>query len=229
MIQPSGFPDPRQAEDHGLVAVGGDFSPAMLVTAYAHGIFPWPTGGLSRAWFSPNPRMVLRPEELHVPRRLARTLRQGRFDVTFDTAFPEVVHGCAAAERPGQPGTWITDDLIAGFCELHTLGLAHSVEAWRNGRLVGGVYGLALGRVFCGESMFHTETDASKVAFVTLVRQLRDWGFRMLDCQIHTRHLESLGAREWPRDRFLDELEVAVREPAPRGKWTRAAAVELPA
>jgi leucyl/phenylalanyl-tRNA--protein transferase len=223
MIQSIGFPDPRQAEDHGLVAVGGDFRPEMLITAYAHGIFPWPAGGLSHAWFSPNPRMVLRPEELHVPRRLARTLRQGRYEITFDTAFAEVMHGCATAVRAGQPGTWITD----GFAELHVLGLAHSVETWRGGRLVGGVYGLALGSVFCGESMFHAETDASKVAFVTLVRQLREWGFRMLDCQIHTGHLESLGAREWPRDRFLDELEAAVREPTRRGKWTRR--IEPPA
>lgn len=222
MIEKTGFPDPRQAEDHGLIAVGGDYRPEMLVTAYAHGIFPWPTEGLSHAWFSPNPRMVLRPEELHVSRRLRRTLRQGRFRVTFDTAFIEVMHGCATTPRVGQPGTWITEDLMAGFAELHELGLAHSVESWQGDRLVGGIYGLALGSVFCGESMFHTETDASKVAFVTLVAQLQTWRFRMLDCQNHTEHLEQLGAREWHRDRFLDELELAVRDPTRRGQWTHA-------
>ena len=226
MIQTHGFPDPRHAEDHGLVAVGGDFSPAMLITAYAHGIFPWPTQDLPQAWFSPNPRMVLRPEELHVPRRLARTLRQGRFEATFDTSFAEVMHGCATAVRDGQPGTWITDDLMAGFSELYTLGLAHSVETRRDGRLVGGIYGLALGTVFYAESMFHAETDASKVAFVTLVRQLRAWDFRLLDCQLPTEHLARFGAREWPRGRFLDELETAVREPTRRGKWTRTAGIE---
>ena len=208
MNQNIGFPDPRQAEDHGLVAIGGDYRPEMLITAYAHGIFPWPTEGFAHAWFSPNPRMVLVPEELHVSRSLAKTLRQGRFRVTFDTAFEQVMHGCAAAPRPGQGGTWISEELMAGFAELHELGFAHSVESWRGDRLVGGVYGLALGGVFCGESMFHTERDASKVAFATLVERLRAWGFRMIDCQVHTGHLERLGAREWPRDHFLDELEL---------------------
>ncbi len=220
MIENIGFPDPRQAEDHGLIAVGGDYRPEMLITAYAHGIFPWPTEGFSHAWFSPNPRMVLVPEELHVSRSLRKTLRQGRFRVTFDTAFDQVVRCCAAAPRPGQGGTWITEDLMTGFVELHQLGFAHSVESWHGERLVGGVYGLALGSVFCGESMFHAERDASKVAFVTLVQQLRAWDFRMVDCQIHTEHLEQLGAREWHRDRFLDELELAVHDPTRRGKWT---------
>ncbi len=221
MIENIGFPDPRQAEDHGLVAIGGDYRPEMLITAYAHGIFPWPTEGFSHAWFSPNPRMVLTPEELHVSRSLRKTLRQGRFRVTFDTAFERVMRRCAATPRAGQNGTWISEDLMAGFAELHQLGFAHSVESWRSDRLVGGVYGLALGGVFCGESMFQAERDASKVAFVTLVERLRAWGFRMIDCQVHTPHLESLGAREWPRDRFLDELELAIHDPTPRhpGLW----------
>ena len=220
MIENIGFPDPRQAEDHGLVAIGGDYRPEMLITAYAHGIFPWPTEGFAHAWFSPNPRMVLVPEELHVSRSLAKILRRGRFRVTFDTAFEQVMHGCAAAPRPGQGGTWISQELMAGFAELHELGFAHSVESWRGDRLVGGVYGLALGGVFCGESMFHTERDASKVAFVTLVERLHAWGFRMIDCQVHTDHLERLGAREWSRDRFLDELELAIRDPTRRGSWS---------
>ena len=222
MIEKIGFPDPRGAADHGLVAVGGDYRPEMLLTAYAHGIFPWPCEGLSHAWFSPNPRMVLLPEELHISRSLRKTLRLGRFRVTFDTAFEEVILLCAAAERPGQSGTWISDELIAGFLELHRLGVAHSVECWREERLVGGLYGLGLGMVFCGESMFHTERDASKVAFVTLVERLRGWGFRLVDCQIHTRHLEQLGAREWDRDDFLDQLEMAVQYPTRRGPWTES-------
>lgn len=222
VIENIGFPDPRLAEDHGLIAVGGDYRPEVLITAYAHGIFPWPTEGASRAWFSPNPRMVLVPEELHVSRSLRRTLRQGRFRVTFDTAFDQVMMSCATVPRVGQGGTWITEDLMAGFSELHELGFAHSVESWRGDRLVGGVYGLALGSVFCGESMFYTERDASKVAFATLVEQLRRWEFRMVDCQVHNQHLESLGAREWHRDRFLDELELAIREPTRRGYWNIA-------
>lgn len=220
MIKNIGFPDPRQAEDHGLVAIGGDYRPELLITAYAHGIFPWPTEGAAHAWFSPNPRMVLIPEELHVSRSLARTLRKGHFRVTFDTAFTEVMRACAAAPRPGQGGTWITDDLMAGFAELHEQGFAHSVESWHRDRLVGGVYGLALGAVFCGESMFHTERDASKVAFATLVNRLRHWSFRMVDCQVHTEHLERFGAREWHRDHFLDELELAIQAPTRRGQWT---------
>ncbi len=222
MIEKTGFPDPRLAEDHGLVAVGGDYRPELLITAYAHGIFPWPTEGFSHAWFSPNPRMVLEPAELHVSRSLRKTLRKGRFRVTYDTAFEEVMRRCAAAERDGQRGTWITEELMDGFAALHEIGFAHSVETWRDGRLVGGLYGLALGAAFCGESMFHDETDASKVAFVTLVRRLQTWGFPLVDCQIHTGHLAQFGAREWPRDRFLDELEVAVRLPTRRGPWTEA-------
>ncbi len=221
MIEKIGFPDPRQAADHGLVAVGGDYRPELLVTAYAHGIFPWPTKGLSHAWFSPNPRMVLLPEQLHVSRSLRKTLRKGRFHVTYDTAFDQVMGCCADAERGGQRGTWITDELMVGFTQLHELGLAHSVESWHGDRLAGGLYGLALGGVFCGESMFHTETDASKVAFVTLVDRLRLWGFRMVDCQSHNRHLAQFGARKWPREHFLDDLELAIREATRRGKWTR--------
>ncbi len=221
VIERIGFPDPRQAADHGLVAIGGDYRPEVLVTAYAHGIFPWPAAGLTHAWYSPNPRMVLIPEQLHVSRSLRKTLRKGRFHITYDTAFDEVIRRCADSERGGQRGTWITGELIAGFAELHEVGLAHSVECWRGDRLVGGLYGLALGSVFCGESMFHAETDASKVAFVTLVDRLRTWRFRMVDCQNHTRHLEQFGARKWRRERFLDELELAVRDPTRRGEWTR--------
>ncbi len=220
MIQNIGWPDPRHAADHGLLAVGGDYRPEVLLTAYAHGIFPWPNREMPYAWFSPNPRMILLPEQLHVSRSLRKTLSKGCFRVTFDTAFGEVVRRCAMAPRPDQDGTWITQELMESFVELHRLGLAHSVETWLDGQLVGGLYGLSLGAVFCGESMFHRETDASKVAFVTLVRQLRAWGFQLVDCQIHTELLESLGAREWDRDDFLDRLETAIRRPTRRGLWT---------
>lgn len=222
MIESFGFPDPRRAADHGLVAVGGSYDARTLIAAYASGIFPWPSEDLPHAWFSPNPRMVLRPRDLHVSRSLRKTLRKGRFRTTWDTCFERVILCCAAAYRPGQGGTWINDELVDGFLALHGAGLAHSVEVWRGGRLVGGLYGLALGSVFCGESMFHRETDASKVAFVTLVERLRDWGFTMIDCQLHTEQLERFGAREWPRDRFLDELALALRAPTRIGRWTVA-------
>ncbi len=220
MIEELGFPDPRYAADHGLLAVGGNYRPEVLLAAYAHGIFPWPNEEMPHAWFSPNPRMVLVPEELRVSRSLRKTLRRGRFRVTFDNAFEEVMHRCAGAERDGQVGTWISNELMEGFAALHELGVAHSVETWIDDRLSGGLYGLSLGSVFCGESMFHDITDASKVAFVTLVQQLREWDFKMVDCQIHTDHLESLGAREWNRDLFLSRLGDAVRLPTRQGRWT---------
>lgn len=220
MIDTLGFPDPRYADDHGLVAVGGSYHPRMLIAAYASGIFPWPSRGLPHAWFSPNPRLILQPEDLHVSRRLLKTIRKGRFHTTWDSCFERVIRRCAAAERPEQGGTWISDELIAGFLELHRLGFAHSVETWCGDRLAGGLYGLSLGAMFCGESMFHRERDASKVAFVALVERLRRWDFRFVDCQIHTSHLESFGAREWSRDRFLEELTAALGEPTRRGRWT---------
>lgn len=220
MIVPTAFPDPRRAADHGLVAVGGGYHPRMLLAAYLSGIFPWPSEELPHAWFSPNPRMVLLPEELHVSRSLRKTLRRRRFRITWDRCFGRVIDQCSAAERPGQGGTWISDELVDGFLELHRLGFAHSVEVWRRDRLVGGLYGLSLGAMFCGESMFHLERDASKVAFVALVERVRGWGFHFVDCQVHTELMESFGAREWPRNDFLDELETALREPTRRGPWS---------
>ncbi len=219
MIYELAFPDPRFAADHGLVAIGGDYSPRRLLAAYACGIFPWPSEELPLSWFSPDPRLVLLPQELHVPRSLAKTLRRGRYRITYDIAFDEVVLRCAMARRDGG-GTWITDDLRAGMCGLHRLGFAHSVEAWSGAVLVGGLYGVCLGSTFSGESMFFAAPDASKVAFVHLVERLRAWGFRMLDCQVYTEHLERFGAREWPRDAFLDELTLALAEPTRRGSWT---------
>ncbi|MEM7585503.1 MAG: leucyl/phenylalanyl-tRNA--protein transferase [Acidobacteriota bacterium] len=220
MIEKFGFPDPRNAEDHGLLALGGDFRPDLLLAAYAHGIFPWPSEEMPYAWFSPNPRMVLVPEALHISRSLRKTLRRGTFHTTFDTAFEAVIRHCAEVHRSADGGTWISEELLQGFLQLHQLGFAHSVESWQGERLVGGLYGLGLGRMFCGESMFHLEPEASKVAFVALVQQLRSWHFRLVDCQLHSDHLEQLGAREWHRDDFLDEVERALEFPTLRGRWS---------
>lgn len=214
------FPDPRRAPAHGLVATGGNYHPAILLQAYRQGIFPWPSEEADHAWFSPDPRMVLEPANLQVSRSLRKTMRQGRFRVTFDEAFDRVIAACADAPRPGQGGTWISPELRAGFRALHRQGFAHSVEVWAGEELAGGLYGISLGSVFCGESMFHHRRDASKVAFVRLVRALEAWDFRLLDCQLHTPHLARFGARTWRRERFLDVLDQAVRQPTRRGSWS---------
>jgi leucyl/phenylalanyl-tRNA--protein transferase len=205
------FPPPWEAEPNGLLAVGGDLSSERLLAAYAAGIFPWYEDPQPILWFSPDPRWILRPADLAVSRRLARTLRGRRFEVTLDTAFGRVMHGCASAARPGAPGTWITPAMLEAYQDLFELGFAHSAEAWEKGELVGGVYGVSLGGAFFGESMFTLRPDASKVALVTLVRQLAAWGFDFLDCQVHTPHLERMGARGWPRDAFLRALLNSVR------------------
>lgn len=212
------FPDPSEAEPGGLLAVGGDLHPERLLEAYAAGIFPWYEED-PILWFSPETRWVLEPGALRVSRRLRRTLRQGRFEVRLDTAFPEVIRACAAVDRKDQDGTWITDAMVDAYVALHGLGLAHSAETWWEGELVGGVYGVSLGAAFFGESMFHHRADASKVALVQLVWQLEDWGFHWLDCQVHTAHLERLGARPWPRERFLAALARSLEAPTRRGAW----------
>lgn len=214
------FPDPRLAAAHGLVAVGGDYRPERLLAAYASGIFPWPSDELPYAWFSPDPRMVLPPDRLHVGRSLRKTLRRGRFEIRYDSAFERVVRACARAPRGDGYGTWLTEPLIEGFLGLYRLGFAHSVEAWRDDRLVGGLYGVALGAIFCGESMFHHEPDASKVAFVALTERLRAWRYLLIDCQVYSEHLATLGAREWPRSRYLEVLRAALRRPVRRGSWS---------
>lgn len=216
------FPPPHLAED-GLLAIGGDLSPERLLTAYSLGIFPWYDEGLPILWHSPDPRMVLPAAALHVPRSLAKTMRRGTYRVTLDSAFREVVQACASMDRPGQEGTWITNEMIAAYQELHRLGFAHSVEAWEDGALVGGLYGVSLGSAFFGESMFSRAPDASKVAFVTLVKDLARRGITLIDCQVHTDHLARFGAEEWPRERFLDALDVALRDPTRKGKWTLSA------
>ena len=214
------FPDPDEAEPDGLVAVGGDLSPARLRVAYATGIFPWFGDDSPILWWSPDPRLVLHPGWLHVPRSLARTLRSGRYAVRADTAFGEVIRRCAAARRPGQRGTWITAAMVAAYERLHREGLAHSFEAWEGDRLAGGLYGVSLGGAFFGESMFAEAPDASKVAFVRSVEALAGWGVGLVDCQVRTEHLARFGAVDWARDDFLAALARALAAPTRRGRWS---------
>lgn len=213
------FPPPEDANEEGIVAVGGDVSPERLLVAYRHGIFPWPARGYPLLWFSPDPRFALSPRAAHVPRSLRKVIRKRELDVTADTAFADVIDACAAMPRPHQQGTWITSELRDGYLGLHELGYAHSIEAWRDGELVGGLYGVALGRTFAGESMFATAPDASKVAFTTLLGHLAMWGFRIVDCQVHTEHLARFGATMWPREQFLREWRAAVNQPSVLAPW----------
>ena len=210
--------DAAMREPNGLLAAGGDLSPERLIDAYRRGIFPWFGDEDPLLWWSPDPRMVLFVRELRISRSLRKTLRSGRFTVTADRAFSAVMEGCAAP-REDQDGTWITTEMRAAYARLAAMGYAHSVEAWLGDQLVGGLYGVAVGRVFFGESMFARVTDASKVAFATLVDQLQEWGFRLIDCQMPTAHLASLGAREIPRQEFLAELARGVVEPPVPSPW----------
>ena len=207
------FPSPEEADGEydGLLAVGGDYSPERLLNAYSTGIFPWPVAeGRPITWFSPDPRFVLKAENFCVPKFLKKTLKKGLFDYRVNTAFSEVVHECAVVPRPGQDGTWITDDLEKGYCELNRLGFAHSFEAWQDDRLVGGFYGVAIGPCFFGESMFARVSDASKCAFAHFVGIMFDNGLPWIDCQIHTDHLARFGAKEIPRDEYLQMLREAL-------------------
>lgn len=207
------FPDPEATDDQGLLAVGGDLSPDRLLAAYRLGVFPWFSPGEPILWWCPPLRSCLAPSEVHVSRSLAKVLRQGRFEIRVDTAFADVIRACAKAPRPGQQGTWITPAMQRAYGELHRLGRAHSVEAWRGGRLVGGLYGVALGGAFFGESMFAKETDASKACFVALGERLAARGFSLLDCQVENPHTLSLGATAIPRAAFLARLEAALEGP----------------
>ncbi|MDJ0847686.1 MAG: leucyl/phenylalanyl-tRNA--protein transferase [Myxococcota bacterium] len=213
------FPPAEEADPDGLLAVGGDLSAERLLLAYSQGIFPWYEDGLPILWHSPDPRMVLLPAELHVPRSLRKVIRRRPFTLRLDTAFEAVVDECAIAERAGQRGTWITRDMREAYVALHTLGFAHSAEAWCGDELVGGLYGVSLGSSFFGESMFARRPDASKTAFVALVLQLERWGFELIDCQVHTEHLARFGAKEWRRSRFLATLRESLERPTRRGAW----------
>jgi leucyl/phenylalanyl-tRNA--protein transferase len=205
-------------DPNGLLAMGGDLSVARLLDAYRHGIFPWFNPGEPILWWSPDPRMVLVPGEVRVTRSLAKRIRNAGFEVRVDTAFAEVMRACAAP-REGESGTWISPAMVAAYTRLHQAGYAHSVETWHDGRLVGGLYGVAIGRMFYGESMFSREPDASKVALVRLAQQLQQWGFGLIDCQMETSHLASLGARTMPRAAFIARLAELVNWPHRPGPW----------
>jgi leucyl/phenylalanyl-tRNA--protein transferase len=209
------FPDPALSEGD-IVAIGGNLSPGMLLSAYEQGIFPWYNPEDPLIWQSPDPRFVIFPETLHISASMRKILRQGKFSVTIDRDFPAVIRGCAAADRPGQDGTWISEDIIAAYTRLHRLGWAHSAESWLEGELAGGCYGIRLGRVFCGESMFARRSNASKAAFLSLARALFDDGVRFIDCQVPTDHLRSLGGGEMSRGDFLSLLRETLDQPAPR-------------
>lgn len=209
-------------EPNGLLAAGGDLSPRRLMAAYRQGIFPWYAPGDPILWWSPDPRMVLFPDQFHISHSLHKTLRRGTYRVRLDRSFAQVLTACATTPRNGQQGTWIVPEMQAAYRHLHELGLAHSVEAWEGDTLVGGLYGVALGRVFYGESMFSHRTDASKVAAAYLARFLERRGFRLIDCQMHTPHLASLGARLIPRQEFVALLESHTGDGPPAGLWTGA-------
>lgn len=220
------FPPPYLAREDGLLAIGGDLSVERLLLAYGQGIFPWYTEEDPILWWAPDPRLVLEPRLFHMPRRLARSIRQGQFQVTFDTSFAQVIRACSAP-RPGkEQGTWLVPEMIEAYIRLHEAGYAHSVECWRDGMLAGGLYGVALGKIFFGESMFSRAANSSKVALAHLVTLLRHWGFDLIDCQMTTSHLLSLGAREMPGYEFHRRLELHVCQPTRLGPWTEAAALK---
>ena len=214
------FPSPDLAEEDGLLAIGGDLSEERILRAYSMGIFPWYSEEYPILWWSPDPRLVLMPEELKISRSLRQTIKKGMFTVTFDTAFDEVIRNCSEVHRNNEGSTWITREMREAYTRLYQEGFAHSVESWYGGELAGGLYGIALGGAFFGESMFTLRSNASKIAFVRLVQTLVKWKFSLIDCQVTTEHLMGLGAREIPRCRFMAMLRKAVELPTRRGKWT---------
>jgi leucyl/phenylalanyl-tRNA--protein transferase len=212
------FPPVHLAED-GLLALGGDLRPERLLLAYSQGIFPWYAENLPILWHSPDPRMIMTTRELIVGKSLRKAIRRQPYTLKMDTAFLQVLEGCASSPRPGQNGTWLIPEMVDAYTKLHDLGFAHSVEAWDGETLVGGLYGVSLGAAFFGESMFARAPDASKIAYVASVRQLDAWGIGLIDCQVHTEHLERFGAYEVPRARYLELLKIALDEPTRRGRW----------
>lgn len=214
------FPDPSLADPGGLLAVGGDLSPQRILLAYKMGIFPWYSYGQPILWWSPDPRLILKPADIHISKSLRRVLKKRKFSCRFDTAFSEVISACSAIDRRGQDGTWITEEMIEAYCMLHRLGFAHSVECYLEGKLVGGLYGISLGRAFFGESMFSLEADTSKTALVFLAGNLRAWSFSFIDCQVTTNHLVKMGAFEIPREDYLEKLYHALQHETIQGVWT---------
>ena len=221
------FPPADRANDKGLLAFGGDLSPQRLIVAYANGIFPWYSENEPLLWWSLDPRLIIRPGEMRVSKSLRRTLKSGKFEVRIDSNFREVMLHCAETPRKGQDGTWIQDEMVEAYCELHKLGIAHSVECYQDDALVGGLYGVSIGKVFFGESMFHSVTDASKVAFYHLHQFLCAHDFKLIDCQQETNHLMSLGAYSIPRKDFLEELKALTVEPSLVGNWGTGKTEEL--
>ena len=215
------FPHPGEAllQPDGLLAAGGDLSVPRLLNAYRHGIFPWFNEGEPILWWSPDPRCVLFPKKIKISRSLKKTLNKNLFDIKMDTAFAEVIKACAGP-RNNQPGTWITDDMFNAYQELHQLGYAHSIECWQNNELVGGLYGIAIGQVFFGESMFSKVTDASKIALVHLCQYLTEHDFKIIDSQVHTSHLESMGAEMISRDLFISIIEEYVNKNDKPKQWS---------
>lgn len=215
------FPAAHTASSEGLLAIGGDLRNDRLLSAYRQGIFPWYSGDQPILWWSPDPRAVLYLDELKISRSLKKTLRSGKFEVTMDQQFVNVIRNCRKPRIQDQGGgTWITPQMMHAYVKLHHLGFAHSVETWLDGELVGGLYGVALGRAFFGESMFSQVSDTSKTALVYLVRQLQRWKFSVVDCQLPSGHVLSMGAKEIPRSRFLDELGQALIQPSRPGCWS---------
>jgi leucyl/phenylalanyl-tRNA---protein transferase len=219
------FPEPGSADEQGIVCSGGNLSPGLLLSAYRRGIFPWFSEGESILWWSPDPRFVLFPEELHVSgtmrKKLRKLAREDRYELALDRDFPAVIRACSSSPRPGQRGTWITEGMIEAYIELHRLGYAHSIEARRDGDLVGGLYGVSLGDAFFGESMFSREDDASKSAFIPLAWRLREEGFTLVDSQVYTGHLAGLGAREIPRIEYLRLLADRLAARTRKGDWAK--------
>jgi leucyl/phenylalanyl-tRNA--protein transferase len=214
------FPPPHYATREGLLAVGGDLSRERLLLAYRMGIFPWYSENEPIMWWSPDPRLILYPDCLKISKSLKKVINKGDFDLTMDQDFKAVITACAESRTETNEGTWIVDDMIAAYCKLHKSGLAHSVEAWMDGQLAGGLYGVSIGRCFFGESMFTRISNASKVALVGLVKYLQSMDFHLIDCQVTTSHLLNFGAYEISRERFLDELATALKAPTLRGRWS---------
>ncbi len=214
------FPLPQLARDDGLLAVGGDLSEERILLAYRMGIFPWFSEGSPFLWWSPEPRLVLFPDEIKISKSLKKLIKKKKFKVTLDTAFREVITACASIRQDNGDETWISDEMIEAYCNLHTSGYAHSVETWYNGELAGGLYGISLGRSFFGESMFAFEANASKVAFAELVKYLVELKFDLIDCQVTTEHLLRFGAVEIPKSDFLDLLEKSLESSTIKGNWS---------
>jgi leucyl/phenylalanyl-tRNA--protein transferase len=207
------FPDPNSASKEGIVAYGGDLSINRIMQGYSKGIFPWFNEEDPILWWSPDPRFVLQLDEFKISKSLAKTIKKNIFEVRFDTNFEQVIKGCAKAKRDDQEGTWITNDMIEAYCDLHQAGFAHSFESYYEGELVGGGYGVVIGDIFCGESMFALKSDASKVALVKLVEHLKKQSFRLIDSQVYTPHLERFGAKQIPRTQYLEYVKKALYNP----------------